>query len=156
MSQWQKESKSIHLSQCSKKKDCKSIRSWPSSVEQLCILVCPMLLFNVPHNLVNVSSSGCGARVRNDFRIKTIFGSSLLPVVKRRAHVLFTLFVFACAWWCPTHIALCFCFAVLRLVYHMLPISLYCPFLIAPSVFSNVYLPHLSFQVMQAVRFHLS
>jgi hypothetical protein len=27
--------------------------------------------------------------------MKTIFGSSLLPVVKRRAHVLFTLFVFA-------------------------------------------------------------
>ena len=32
--------------------------------------------------------------VRYDFRIKTMFGSSLPPVVCRRAHVLFTLFVF--------------------------------------------------------------
>jgi hypothetical protein len=32
--------------------------------------------------------------VRYDFRIKTMFGSSLHPVVCRRAHVLFTLFVF--------------------------------------------------------------
>jgi len=30
-----------------------------------------------------------------NFNIKTMFGSSLLPVVCRRAHVLFTLFVFA-------------------------------------------------------------
>ena len=42
-------------------------------------------------------------------------------------------------WW-PTHIVLCFCFVFLRLVYPMLSISLDCPFLIAPSVFSNVYL----------------
>ena len=32
--------------------------------------------------------------VHYDFRIKTMFDSSLLPVVCRRAHVLFTLFVF--------------------------------------------------------------
>ena len=32
-----------------------------------------------------------------------------------------------------------FCFVFLRLVYPMLPVSLDCPFLIAPSVFSNVY-----------------
>ena len=32
--------------------------------------------------------------VHYDFRIKTMFGSSLPPVVCRRAHVLFTLFVF--------------------------------------------------------------
>jgi hypothetical protein len=31
-----------------------------------------------------------------DFHIKTIFGSSLPPFVCRRAHVLFTLFVFVC------------------------------------------------------------
>ena len=30
-------------------------------------------------------------------------------------------------------------FACFRLVYTMLPVSLNCPFLIAPSVFSNVY-----------------
>jgi len=35
--------------------------------------------------------------VRYDFRIKTMFGSSWPPVVYMRAHVLFTLFVFACA-----------------------------------------------------------
>ena len=68
-----------------------------------------------------------------------------------RAHVLFTLFVFACVKWCPTHIVLCFCFFVfdfvfvfcffLRLVYPMLPVSQDCPILIAPSVFSNVHLP---------------
>ena len=49
--------------------------------------------------------------------------------VCRRAHALFTLFVLVCIQWCPTHI-----------VYPMLPVSLDCPFLIAPSVFSNVYL----------------
>jgi len=38
------------------------------------------------------------------------------------------------------HILLCFCFVGLRLVYPMLPVSLDCSFLIAPSVFSNVYL----------------
>jgi len=43
-------------------------------------------------------------------------------------------------YWCPTQIVLCFCFICLRLVYPMLPVSLDCPFSIAPSVFSNVYL----------------
>jgi hypothetical protein len=43
-----------------------------------------------------------------------------------------------------THIVLCFCFVSLRLVYHMLPVSLECSFLIASSVFSIVYfLPRL-------------
>jgi hypothetical protein len=37
-------------------------------------------------------------------------------------------------------IVLCFCFDFLRLLYPMLPVSLDCLFLIAPSVFSNVYL----------------
>ena len=32
------------------------------------------------------------------------------------------------------------CCVVLHLVYPMLPVSLDCPFLIVPSVFSNVYL----------------
>jgi hypothetical protein len=42
--------------------------------------------------------------------------------------------------WCPTHtsIELCFYFVCLRLAYHMLPVSQDFPFLIAPSVFSNV------------------
>jgi len=34
---------------------------------------------------------------------------------------------------------LTFCFVFLRLVYPMLQVSLDCQFLIAPSVFSNVY-----------------
>ena len=38
------------------------------------------------------------------------------------------------------HILCCSSFDFLRLVYPMLPISLDCPFLIVPSVFSNVYL----------------
>ena len=43
------------------------------------------------------------------------------------------------AQWCLTHIVLCFCFIFLRLMNTMLPVSLDCPFLIAPSVFSSVY-----------------
>ena len=39
-----------------------------------------------------------------------------------------------------SYIVLCICFPCLRLVYPMLPVSLECPFLVAPSVFSNVYL----------------
>ena len=34
--------------------------------------------------------------VRYDFCIKTMFGSSLLAVICRRAHILLTLFVFVC------------------------------------------------------------
>ena len=34
--------------------------------------------------------------IRYNFRIKMMFGSSLPPVVCRRAHVLLTLFVFVC------------------------------------------------------------
>ena len=45
-----------------------------------------------------------------------MFGSSLHPVVWRRAHGLFTLFVFVSLYWCPSHIVLCFCFVFLRLV----------------------------------------
>ena len=69
-----------------------------------------------------------------------MFGSSVPSVVCRRTHVLFTLFVFVYVLWCPTHIVLCFYFVFLRLVYPMLSVSLDCPFVIAPSVFSNVYL----------------
>ena len=64
----------------------------------------------------------------------------LPPLVYRRMHVLFTLCVLVCAQCCPTHIVLCFCFVLLSLVYHMLPVSLDCPFVIVPSVFSNVYM----------------
>jgi hypothetical protein len=63
------------------------------------------------------------------------------PVICRRPHTLLTLFVFVYVLWCPTHIVLCFCLVFLSLVYPMLPVSLDCPLLIAPSVFSNVYFP---------------
>jgi hypothetical protein len=46
-----------------------------------------------------------------------MFGSCVPTVVCRRAHVLFMLFVFVCALWCPTYIVLGFYFAYLRLVY---------------------------------------
>ena len=51
------------------------------------------------------------------------FGSSLPPVVCRRAHVLFT---FDSSLPC------------LHLVYPLLPVSLDCPYLIAPSLFSII------------------
>ena len=63
-------------------------------------------------------------------RYLCLFGSSLPPVVCRRTHVLFTLFVFVYVQQCPTHIVLCFWLAFLRLEYSMVPISLDCPFLI--------------------------
>ena len=56
----------------------------------LCYCVCPM-------------KCPC-CDVRYDFRIETKFGSSLPPVVFRRAHVLLSLC--ACILWCPTHIVL--------------------------------------------------
>ena len=71
-----------------------------------------------------------------------MFGSSLL-VVCRRAHVLFRLSVFICIQLYPTHIVLYFCFAFVCFVYFMLPVSLDCPCLINPSVFSNAYLQQL-------------
>jgi hypothetical protein len=66
------------------------------------------------------------------FAHNTMFGSSSSLVFCRRAHVLFTLYryVFVCAWWCPTHIVLCFCFVFLRLVYPILPVSLDCVLLL--------------------------
>ena len=45
-----------------------------------------------------------------DFRIKTVFGLSLPPVVCRRAHVLFTLFVFVCIL-CFVFVLFVFCVA---------------------------------------------
>jgi len=41
-----------------------------------------------------------------------------------------------------TYYVVFFCFSCLRLVYPMLPVSLDCPFFIALSVFSNVYLQY--------------
>ena len=74
------------------------------------------------------------------FHIITMIGTFFPPVVCRMAHILFTLSVFVCVEWCPTHIVLCFSFACLLFVYPLLPVSLDCPFFIVPSVFSSVYL----------------
>ena len=71
-----------------------------------------------------------------EFRIKPMFGSSLPPVVCRR--VLFILFVFA--WVAHSDDQHMLCCVFLRIVCFVLPISLGCPILIVPSVFSNVYL----------------
>ena len=65
-----------------------------------------------------------------------MFGSSFLPVVCSRAYVLFIcvcLLIVVSNTYCVM-----FCFIFLRLVYPMLPFSLDCPFMTAPSVFSKV------------------
>ena len=67
--------------------------------------------------------------------------------VNRMTHVLFILFVFVCAQWCPRLIALCFRSVCLRLVYPIQPVSPGCPILIVSSVFSTVYLS-LSYTLM--------
>jgi len=74
--------------------------------------------------------------VRYDFHIKTMFGSSLLPVICRMDHVLFTLFVLALRIVVPNTscVVFLFCFCLSC----MLPATLDFPFLNAPSVFSNV------------------
>jgi len=74
--------------------------------------------------------------VRSDFRIETMLGLPLPPVVCRMDDVLFT-FVCVCLRIVVSNtycVVFLFCFSS-----SMLPVSLDCPFLIAPSVFSNVY-----------------
>ena len=81
--------------------------------------------------------------VRYDFRIKTMFRSYLPLVVCRRAHVFFLIHYLCLFAHSGVQHILCCVFVlfvfVLCLVYPMLPVSQDCPFLIAPSVFSNVY-----------------
>ena len=84
-----------------------------------------------PQNRVFMFGVQC-CNVCYDFQIKSTFGSHLPPIVCRMAHVLFYI---TCV--CLCIVVLCFVF--LRLVYPMLPVSPDCPFLIAPSVFSNVF-----------------
>ena len=75
--------------------------------------------------LTMLSYYGPRCDVRYNFCINTMFGSSLTQ-----------LYVICVCW---RIVGLCFCFVFLRLVYPMLPVSLDCPILISPSVFSNVY-----------------
>ena len=77
-------------------------------------------------------------------KTKTMFGSSLPPIVCRRAHVLFTLLLHLLALNSVQHTLCCVCFwggsvFVRCPVYHMMPVSLDYPFLIASLVYSNVY-----------------
>ena len=69
---------------------------------------------------------------KNDIRF--VLASSCFSQVWCLSYVIS---VYFCVYWCSAHTVVCFVF--LRLVYPMLPISLNCPFLIAPSAFSNVY-----------------
>jgi len=63
--------------------------------------------------------------------------SSLHPVVCRKAHV-FVYVICVCLYSGVQHVfTWVFYFVFLHLVYPMLPVSLGCSFLIAPSVFSN-------------------
>ena len=68
-----------------------------------------------------------------DFRIKTLFGSYLPPVVYMRDHVIYVICV--CL---RIEVFTAHCVVFLRLVYPRLHVSLVCVFVIAPSVFSNV------------------
>jgi len=72
----------------------------------------------------------------------TMSTTSLPPAVGKRAHVLFTLYVFAWIEWCSRHIVLCFCFACFRLVSCVPDVASFSgfAFLDCPSVFSNVYI----------------
>ena len=82
-----------------------------------------------------------------------MFGSSLPPVVYRRTDVLFTLFVFVCRIE-VSNIVLCFCILfvfVLCFVCPVLPVSLDCANLTAPSVLFNVYLLYISVILMETV-----
>jgi hypothetical protein len=69
-----------------------------------------------------------------------MFDSPFPLVVCRTSHVVFTLFMFAGIYWCPTHIVLCFCFVFRHLVCPMLSVSL-CfssscvPYVVSFSVF---------------------
>jgi len=68
-----------------------------------------------------------------------MLGSSLPPVVYRVVLVLFTLFVLCLRIVVSNIYCVVFLFDFLRFVYPVLPVSLHYPFLIDPSVFSNVY-----------------
>jgi hypothetical protein len=70
--------------------------------------------------------------VRYDFRIKTIFDSSLLTIVCRGDSLIYVICV-------CLRIVVSNIYCGFRRI-SMLPVSLYCPFLIGPLVFSNVYL----------------
>ena len=92
----------------------------------------PLVVCRRGHVLFRVFGSSLPLVVcRRGHVLFRVFGSSLPLVACRRGHVLF---VFVCVLCCV------FLVSFLRLVDLMLPISLDCPFWIAPLVFSNVYI----------------
>ena len=91
----------------------RSLRSVLLIFVELCVLRLCVLTFWVP----------CG-----DFRIQTMVGSSLSPVLCKRAYVLSTLFVFACGQRCPTHIVFVFLFVFVWFLFFVL-CDLRCQFL---------------------------
>ena len=70
------------------------------------------------------------------FRIKTMFGSSLYFQLFVGGFMSYLRYLCLFAYSGVQHIL---CYVFIRIVYTMLPVSLDCPLLIAPSVFSNVY-----------------
>ena len=99
----------------------------------LVYLCCPIicLTFCIPcydvcygfHMDTMFGSSLPSAVCRKDHVLFTLFVFVCLwwcPAVCRRDHVLFTLFVFVCLWWCPAHVVLCLCLVFLCPVYPVL------------------------------------
>jgi hypothetical protein len=86
-----------------------------SSLSQVvCVRACVFLCYlriamsNMLSHLMSLCSEFRSYDVLYDFRIKTMFATSLSPVVRRKIliSVLCMLFVFVCVQWCPTRIVL--------------------------------------------------
>ena len=90
-----------------------------------CALCCLIMCLNV--------LSSCPLRFPHKKDVRFVFTSSCLQMGSYRMCVCLRIVV-------SNTYCLCFCFVFLRLLYPMMEVSLSCPFLIAPSVFSNVYL----------------
>jgi hypothetical protein len=75
----------------------------------------------------------CMSDFNYNFHIKTMFGSSLPQIVCRRAHV----FIYIICVCLRIVVSNAYCVVFLRLVSPVLPVSLDCPFFVAPSVFST-------------------
>jgi hypothetical protein len=79
----------------------------------------------------------CPLRFPHNNDVRFVFTSSCLYVGSCLIYVI-------CVCWRIVvsntyNVRMCICFSCHRLVYHMLPVSMDCPFFIASSVFSNVY-----------------
>jgi hypothetical protein len=75
----------------------------------------PFMLFFI--NRIGKRACGSYHDFRCNFRIETMFSSSLPPVVCRIAHVLFAFFVIICVWWCLIYIVLCLFIYLLSSIY---------------------------------------